>query len=88
MFHRFMLCVGLLLMVAVVTAQAQEDSGKEKKEEPAWRLAVQTYTFRDVTFLEAVERAAKLRLRFVEGLAWQKISPTHGDVELNHNASG
>jgi sugar phosphate isomerase/epimerase len=80
--------VGLVVTAFAVVAQAEEQAQKEKQRvrDSDWQLAVQTYTFRDLTFLEAVERAAKLRLRFVEGLAWQKISPAHGDAELNYHA--
>jgi len=52
-----------------------------------WRLGVQTYTFRQVTFLEAIEKVKALGLTCVEGFAWQKISPKLGKMQLNHKAS-
>jgi len=52
-----------------------------------WRLGLQTYTFRQVTFLEAVEKAKALGLTCVEGFAWQKISPDLKKMQLNHKAS-
>jgi sugar phosphate isomerase/epimerase len=48
-----------------------------------WRVACCAYTFRHLSFLEAVEQIAALGLNEVEGFAWQKLSKENPTVKTN-----
>jgi sugar phosphate isomerase/epimerase len=45
------------------------------QEKLGWRLAGKGYTFRSVTFSEAVDKTAALGLRYLEVNPWQKFKP-------------
>jgi sugar phosphate isomerase/epimerase len=51
-----------------------------------WRLGVAAWTFRDVTFLEAIERTAGLGLNFIEAYEKQRLAPD-SDVTLASDLS-
>jgi len=53
----------------------------EAKKKNDWKLAIQMYTFNRCTFLEGIDKAKQLDLKYVEGFSWQKVSKEH-DVPL------
>jgi len=48
-----------------------------------WKLGVQAYTFRRLTFFETVDRAARLGLKYMEAWPGQRLSPEHPNARLN-----
>jgi len=53
---------------------------------PACRLAVMTYSFREFTFFEAVDKSKALGAKYLEAHAWQKLSGDYPNAELNYKA--
>ena len=51
-------------------------------ERLGFRLAVQSWTFRDRTACEAIETAHNLGLKYIELFPGQKLSPTTGDASV------
>ncbi len=49
-----------------------------------WRLAVQAYTFRGVTFSETVDKAASIGIKYIEVYPGQKFSPDKPTVKTDH----
>ena len=47
-------------------------------------LGIQTYTFRDRTFAEVLDRAAAMKIKHIQAFARQKISPTNSTI-FNHH---
>jgi sugar phosphate isomerase/epimerase len=43
-----------------------------------WRLGVQAYTYRALTFFEAVDKASGLGMHYIEAYSRQKVSKDHG----------
>lgn len=43
-----------------------------------WRLGVQAYTYRALTFFEAVDKASALGMHYIEAYSRQKVSKDHG----------
>jgi sugar phosphate isomerase/epimerase len=54
-------------------------------EKLGWRLACCTYTFRKVSFYEAMEKSAALGVRYLEGFSWQTLAPGDAKVKLDVN---
>ncbi len=52
-----------------------------------WDLAVQTWTFRQFTLFEAIDKAAAAGLKYVEVFPGQRISAEHGDANTHFNMS-
>ncbi len=65
---------GLRLYAAPLQGAARDDAAAEKL---GWKLGVQTYTFRKLTFFETLDRARELGLKYVEIWPGQKLSPDH-----------
>lgn len=67
--------------------RAERQAGKKNAAgKGGWKLAVQTYTWNKVTFLESIDRAKQVGVKYVEGFAWQKIGGDAGDAKLNPDA--
>lgn len=56
-------------------------------EKLGWRVACCAYTFRKVSFYEALQQTAALGVRYVEGFSWQALSPDNPQVKLDDNLS-
>ena len=56
-----------------VCAQYAQGAGGASPSEPDWRLAIQAWTFRKLTFFEAVDTAAKLGVKYIEAYPGQAI---------------
>lgn len=92
MFRCLGLIVGALAMVSFpdfAAAQAQKAEGRKGAAAagPAWRLAVQAYTFNRFTFFEAVDKAKALGLKYIEAYPGQKLSKEKPDVVFHHDMS-
>ena len=77
-----MSCVSVFL---ATTLCGCSDAGLGKS--PEWRLAAATYTFRNVTFFESVDKTKALGLKYIEAFSWQKLSPDFPNTEINYKAS-
>ncbi len=81
---KFLVLVGLSLLVGPVPVVAQDESGAfvqpddSAAEAMGWLLGTQTYTFNRFTFFEAVDKAHSVGLKYVEAYPGQKIS---ADIE-------
>lgn len=63
-------CCGIF--ISSPTAQGGE---KNAAENMGWRLGVQAFTFRALTFFETVDRAKQLGLKYIEMYPGQKLKP-------------
>ncbi len=77
-----------VLVVAALSASgaAGGSRGMSALSASPWRLAMMTYTFREFTFFEAVDKSKTLGVKYLEAHSWQKLSPDLGDAELNATA--
>jgi sugar phosphate isomerase/epimerase len=66
-----------------VLSAAETPKGTPNVDRLGWRVACCTYTFRQFTFYEAIQKTTQLGLRYLEGFSWQPLSPEHRDVKLN-----
>ena len=81
------LCAALVLMAACATQTATSSArlatgGDSAAEKLGWRLGTQSYTFRNVTFLEAVDKTASLGLHYIEAFPNQKVGKERADMKL------
>ena len=74
-------CLSVLLVTTLCGC-----SGAGLGKAPEWRLAATTYTFRDVTFFESVDKTKALGLKYIEAHSWQKLSPDFPNTEINYKA--
>jgi len=65
---QIIICLGLLVPVA----RAADSTDAEKL---GWKLGVQCWTFRELTFVETVDRIHQLGLKYVEMFPGQKLKP-------------
>ena len=81
MTHRIFLTT-LLAAFNLATCVAQENNpafearlaGRTAAKRLDWQIAVATYSFRQFTFFEAVDKVAELGVDLIEGFSFQKIS--------------
>jgi sugar phosphate isomerase/epimerase len=59
-------------LAADAPATKRDDSAAEKL---GWRLGIQAYTFRALTFYETLDRCAQLGLKYIEIYPGQRLSP-------------
>ncbi len=52
---------------------------------PDWKLGMQLWTFKDLTFMEALEKTASLGLSWVEAYPGQKFSVDDRETVFDHN---
>lgn len=60
---------------------------KAIRKDPPIMLGTQAYTFRLFTLFEAIDKAQKLGLNYMEGFPGQKLSKETGDVKFDTNLS-
>jgi sugar phosphate isomerase/epimerase len=60
--------------------------GAPTAEKLGWRLGMQAFTFHKYTFFEAVDKVAKLGLKYIEAYPGQALSKKKPDVKFNHEA--
>jgi len=70
----------MAIVMGLAAAGVVVSSGCAK---PKWSLGVMTYTFREFTLLEAIDKTKALGMDCVEGFTWQKVSPEHPDVNFD-----
>lgn len=56
------------------------------QEKLSWRLGLTAWTFKDLTLLETIDKAAELGIWYMDGLNVQKVSPEL-DKNFDHNLS-
>jgi sugar phosphate isomerase/epimerase/type 1 glutamine amidotransferase len=56
-----------------------------KDTEPAWRVGVQAWTFNQSTFLESVDKARSIGLKYIEAFPGQKLGAAFGDAKFHHD---
>jgi sugar phosphate isomerase/epimerase len=66
---------------------AEACKGTPHAEKLGWRVACCAYTFRHLTFVEAVAKTAALGLKCIEGFAWMPLSKTSPTVQTNEAMS-
>ncbi len=97
---RVMMSVVLLVAGAVMLPALQNVASagcgscgpSAKKEHIAetklgWRLGVQAYTYRALTFFEAVDKASALGIHYIEAYTKQKVSKDHGSTTTGPDMS-
>lgn len=101
MFKRILttvLCLAVMGAAAMAGEPGQREGGRrgerraqraggERRAADTWQLSVQLYTFNRFTFLEGIEKAKSLKLKYIEGFAWHRIGGSAGDAQLNPSAS-
>ncbi len=55
-------------------------AGMPNTEKLGWRVGFATYSFRNVTVFEALEKVAATGLHYAELFGWQKLSPANPDA--------
>lgn len=71
-FHKAILTASAALTLFTSAARAEKTTAAEKL---GWRLGVQCWTFKAITFFETVDKAQALGLKYVEMYPGQKIKP-------------
>ena len=69
---------GFLMAAAVLALRTRAEGGD---------VGVAAYSFRNVTAFEAIEKTKACGGDVIEFFLWQKLSPEHPDVVLNHELS-
>jgi sugar phosphate isomerase/epimerase len=80
------LAAGGILLSAVGCSETGGMFGRTGQKAPQWRLAMMTYTFRNFTFFDAVDKSKSLGLTYLEAHSWQKLGGEYPQAELNYKA--
>lgn len=80
---------GAGFLEAGLTAAGAEPlaEGAPHAEKLGWRLGCQAWSFKDDSFLEAVDKVASLGLKYIEGFPGQKLSKEHPDKKMGDGLS-
>lgn len=79
-----------LLAFAPKTSYGEDElytGGAPHAESIGWKLGCQAYTFNRFTFFDAIDKVAKIGLKYIEAYPGQKLSDETGDVKFDHNLS-
>jgi sugar phosphate isomerase/epimerase len=79
----FRLAAILALLSSTLLAAARDDSASEKA---GMKLSLQCYTYRALTFVETVDKAAAMGIKYLEIYPGQKLKPD-SDVKMNRDMS-
>ncbi len=83
--------IGTALLVAVAgtvgCSGLTMGGAKGDKRMPHWRLAMMSYTFREFTVFEAIDKTSALGLRYLEEFSWHKIGGPCGEAKFDETAS-
>lgn len=79
-------------VVALGAGAARAADAPAKRDDAAaeklgWRLAVQCYTFRGISFYETLDRCAQLGIKYVEIWPGQKLSPENPKLKIGPGLS-
>ncbi|MGQ9649241.1 MAG: sugar phosphate isomerase/epimerase family protein [Phycisphaerae bacterium] len=79
----------LLAAGAAATGCSEIRMGEPKydKRMPHWRLAMMSYTFRNFSVFEAIDKTKALDLKYLEEFSWHKVGGPCGDARFNETAS-
>jgi sugar phosphate isomerase/epimerase len=72
----------LALGAAARAADAPARRDDAAAEKLGWRLAVQCYTFRGITFYETLDRCAQLGVKYVEIWPGQRLAPDRANLKV------
>jgi sugar phosphate isomerase/epimerase len=79
------------LLAAVVSlsgcSEAKPGSAGGSKRMPHWRLAMMSYTFRNFSVFDAIDKTKELDLKYLEEFSWHKVGGPYGNVLFNDTAS-
>jgi len=75
-----------LIFGAYGCSQSGGMSGRAGQKPAPPRLAVMTYTFRNFTFFDSVDKSKVLDVKYLEAHSWQKLGGGYPDVELGYKA--
>lgn len=78
--HLARLAVVFVLCIPVLAADPTAAAGKLR-----WRLGVQAYTFRSLTFFEAIDQAAAAGIEYIEMYPGQRLSKDQPNLKTDHN---
>lgn len=86
---KYLMAATLLAAVAAVTGCSEVRMGEPKcdKRMPHWRLAMMSYTFRNFSVFEAIDKTKALDLKYIEEFSWHKVGGPCGDALFNETAS-
>jgi len=59
-------------------------SQAQAAEKAEWRFAIQSYSYKEFTFFEAIDKTAALGVKWIEAFPQQKLSPEKPDLKFNH----
>jgi sugar phosphate isomerase/epimerase len=74
------------MLLAAVTGCSELKIGGAKAPSE-WRLAMMSYTFRNFTMFEGIDKTRSLGLKYLEEFSWHKVGGPYGDVQFNAGAS-
>src|SRR5512135_2362497 len=84
--NRWLLISGLVLWASLggsLAAPTSEDYSQVRIKK--FPVAMQCYTYRRYTFLEAVEKTKALGLKYLQAYPGQPFSPQEKDLKVDHN---
>jgi len=83
---------GLFAQTAKEKAPANKESKKAgapakpgKEKEPQWHLALQAWTYNQLTLFETIDKAKLVGVKYLEAFPGQKLSPEHNNVGFDEN---
>ncbi len=63
----------LFFIFSIISLSLSSKTYAQTPEDLGWKLAIQCYSFKNFTFIEALEKAEKLGIKYVEGYRGQTI---------------
>lgn len=78
---------GVALASRLEFAAEKPASSPSNADKLGWRLSCCAYTFRQFSFLEAIEKIAALGIRNVEGFSWQPVGKQFPGVVLDEKTT-
>lgn len=86
---RYLIAAALLAAAAAVTGCAEIRMGESEydKRMPHWRLAMMSYTFRNFSVFEAIDKTKALDLKYIEEFSWHKVGGPCGEAKFDETAS-
>ena len=75
------ICILVFMMCICFSAKATLAA------EDNWKLGMQSYSFKEFTFFEAVNKTKALGMRYIECYPGQRLSEDHPGVKVDHNMS-
>jgi sugar phosphate isomerase/epimerase len=83
------ICLALVASLFAAPVKEKSAAGQDEKKpaakattekEPQWHLAVQAWTYNQVTLFETIDKCKAVGVKYLEAYPGQKLSPEHKDV--------